>query len=308
MVRLIILFTIIATICISYFQPQMHKPLIVYNSEYKLVTQTQSNEASPVDDNIAIAEKEVKSAPSVTVKTEKIEQPAKKIPDIVKITKDITTQQKPKVATKKIETKVVPTVKKEEKKVDNNIKTIIDKYSNKPITAKEQETVKKETPKAVKQVEKKVEQPKVVQEQKTTQPQVQQSVHIPAIQPTKTAEQKAREEEIAWNKWRSRLQNQIMEDVNMPNIPYGTIFKFTFTVDKYGKISRVQTWSSNPAYTPHAIQYIAPVIRSYQGRAILNFPAGSNRVTTDVAGAWKVSTKSKYSTPQDYNDTERVIK
>lgn len=120
-------------------------------------------------------------------------------------------------------------------------------------------------------------------------------------------EEKARQEEILWNEWRSNLQNQIMSDVRLPIVPEGTIFKFSFNVDKYGKISNVQTWSLSPAYNPYAIQYIAPVIRSYQGHDILNFPAGSNRYSTLVEGGWKISKTTKYSTPEDFSDTERVL-
>lgn len=116
------------------------------------------------------------------------------------------------------------------------------------------------------------------------------------------------QEEIEWNVWRSKLQNQIMQDVILPNVPIGTVFKFTFEVDKYGKISNVQTWSLDKTYTPMAIEHIAPVIRGYQGREILNFPLNSNRMTTKVEGGWKISDKSVFSTPMDYNDMEKVIK
>lgn len=125
---------------------------------------------------------------------------------------------------------------------------------------------------------------------------------------TQTVELTPQQEEIAWNRWRSNLQNQIMKDVNMPVVPNGVIFKFTFDVDKYGKVSNVQTWSETKAYTPYAIQFIAPVIRSYQGHSILNFPTGSKRVTTHFEGAWRVSSASKYSTPDDYNDIEKIRK
>ena len=101
------------------------------------------------------------------------------------------------------------------------------------------------------------------------------------------------QEEIEWNKWRSNLQNQIMRDVKLPIIPQGTIFKFEFDVDKYGKVSNVQTWSMTSSYTPYAIQYIAPVIRSYQGKTILNFPSGSNRTETHVTGGWKIAAISR---------------
>ena len=99
-----------------------------------------------------------------------------------------------------------------------------------------------------------------------------------------------------------------MHDTRLPYIPNGTVFKFTFTVDKYGRISNVQTWSTNPTYTPYAIQYIASIIRSYQGKSLLEFPQGSLRTTTDVTGGWMMSTNERYSSPDDYNDIEKKVK
>ena len=308
MVRLIILLTIIATICVAITKPQMHKPLMVYDSDYKIVTQTQADTKTTPSQDIPTVNQEVKEyKPQI----ERVEQRADVVftPPKVKVEK-IASKAAPLIKTEKVTSKTPTTVKVEKKEVPSSVKTIVEKYSN-PSTVKVQEPVKTNVVQPKKVEEKKVvQQPVVKQETKPkqiSQPQTQ-TVHLPAVQPTKTAAQLAREEEIAWNKWRSRLQNQIMADVRMPNIPYGVIFKFSFTVDKYGKISNVQTWSTTPNYTPHAIQYIAPVIRSYQGRAILNFPSGSNRVSTEVVGAWKISNSSKYSTPQDYNDTERVTR
>lgn len=143
---------------------------------------------------------------------------------------------------------------------------------------------------------------------------VQKTTTTPKTQTQTTAQKQAteaervRQEEILWNKWRSDLQNQIMRDTKLPIVPQGTVFKFSFDVDKYGKVTNVHTWSTTPTYTPYAIQYIAPVIRSYQGRSILNFPAGSNRVATTVEGAWKIAQTAKYSTSADYNDSERVTR
>lgn len=143
----------------------------------------------------------------------------------------------------------------------------------------------------------------------TTREEAQKVERPVQVAETKTVneEEKARQEVILWNQWRSNLQNKIMTDVKLPIMPEGTIFRFSFDVDKYGKISNVQTWSLTPAYTPYAIQYIAPVIRGYQGREILNFPTGSNRVSTTVEGGWKISQTAKFSTPEDYKDTEKII-
>ena len=116
------------------------------------------------------------------------------------------------------------------------------------------------------------------------------------------------EETIAWNKWHSDIQNKILKDINLPILPNGTIFKISFSVDKYGKITNLQTFSTNPQYTPYAIEFIAPVIRSYQGTSILNFPTNSNRIETTFQGGLKISNSSSFSSPSDYNDIEKVEK
>lgn len=154
----------------------------------------------------------------------------------------------------------------------------------------------------------KAEQPKVQTQKQETVAKVETPKVTTVVTPEKPKVLTQQEETIAWNMWRSNLQNQIMQDVKLPLLPNGIVFRFTFTVDKYGKISNLQTWSDTSAYTPYAIQYIAPVIRSYQGRSILHFPEGTARVVTDVKGGWKISDNIRYSSPQDYNDVEKVIK
>lgn len=142
---------------------------------------------------------------------------------------------------------------------------------------------------------------------KQAAPVKMQTLPVSKQQPAvKTQAEAVQEEIIMWNKWRSDLQNRIMSDVKLPIVKQGTIFKFSFDVDKYGKITNISTWSTDASYTPFAIQYIAPVIRSYQGRDFMNFPVGSNRITTTVSGAWKISDKTTYSKPSDYQDVEKI--
>ena len=192
--------------------------------------------------------------------------------------------------------------------------------SYKIVEQKVETTVEKEIPTVTQEPKTESIQTKI-EEQVLQQPQTTKTEHIkntvkteskPAITQQKAKEKTKiktlteQEEEIEWNIWRSNLQNQIMKDVKLPIMPQGTVFKFEFDVDKYGKVSNVQTSSLTPAYTPYAIQYIAPVIRSYQGHSILNFPTGTQRISTHVTGGWKISTTEKLSTPKDYNDTETV--
>ena len=166
-------------------------------------------------------------------------------------------------------------------------------------TVKNSDNISKTKPAETKSAETKT-QPKATVQPKTTS--VKQNTQ------TISQTEKERQEIIMWNVWRSNLQNKIMQDTKLPIMPEGIVFRFVFDVDKYGKISNVQTWSLTPAYTPYAIQYIAPVIRSYQGREILNFPEGSNRISTTVEGGWKISKQARFSTPADFKDSEKVIK
>ena len=253
LVQVLLILLVVSTLSICAIRPDMHKSVIVYNSDYTLVPE------------------EVKTV-------EKEEIPIMEIP-----AKPVETVTKKETKTVKTQTQTKPQqVKKVEVK--------------QPVKKTETKVQKAETPKVQTVVQtQKVENPVVKTETKT------QTVPVPKVMTQQ-------EEEIAWNKWRSNLQNKIMQDVKLPIMPNGITFKFSFNVDKYGKISNVQTWSTTTSYTPYAIQYIAPVIRSYQGKEILNFPQGSTRTSTEVKGGWKLSSTERFSTPQDYNDYEKVVR
>lgn len=122
--------------------------------------------------------------------------------------------------------------------------------------------------------------------------------------PTVLTEQ---EEIIAWNKWRSDLQNKVMKDSNV-RAPLGTQFKFSFTVDKYGNMSNVKVWSTTPGYNDYAVRMIKPVLMSYRNTAILKFPTGTKRIITNVDGGFVISRITEYSTPADYHDFEHIKK
>lgn len=157
---------------------------------------------------------------------------------------------------------------------------------------------------------------KIVQSPK---PPVQQTTHQkPTTQPQQQIQQKPKpqqvqnnaplteaEEVIVWNKWRSDLQNKVMRDSRIA-APRGTVFRFSFTVNKFGQMSNLKIWSDTPGYTNYAIQALKPLLLSYQGKPILNFPARTKRITTNVEGAFAISNQDRYTTPNDYSDIERV--
>jgi hypothetical protein len=252
--------------------------VIVYDSAYTLVTEEQ-------------VKTETKDVPVM-------EMPAKPVEKTTVVEKKV----EPKVTTYKSQTPVVKTQTVTKPKQTTTVKQSVAKPQVQTVTKPVTTTVQKPV---VKQVVK-IEQPKV--EQKVTVNSTPQSLPSRSVEVAVPKVLTQQEETIAWNKWRSALTNKIMQDTRLPDIPNGTVFQFSFNVDKYGKITNVQTGANPANYTPYAIQYIAPVIRSYQGRSILNFPEGTQRTSTTVTGKWRISNTEKYSTPQDYNDIEKVVR
>ncbi|MCQ2739411.1 MAG: hypothetical protein MJ237_04200 [bacterium] len=272
---------VLSTAFIAIDRPVIHKNVIIFNSDYNLEINEQPQietetfetvKELPLTENPKIeAENRVISTATKSEMVRNVSKPAiKTVPNLVStIKKDISpTKQVTQVQNVSTTTQVAP----------------------KSVTTIAEDVV---VDRPVKQVTKVV--PQAVQQQTSTTKKAQRTLT-------------EAEEQIAWNVWRSNLQNKIMQDVRLPIIPTGTVFKFKFSVDRYGKVSNIQTWSENSSYTPYAIQYIAPVIRGYQGKSILEFPMGSNRITTDVSGGWKISHNEKFSTPQDYNDIEKIKK
>ena len=260
--NIILILTIIATLSICSIRPNMHKSVLVFDSNYKIIPEKQ-----------IVLEKE--TIPIM----EKVQEPVQTISKQETISQKQPSNNLQNSTVKKVETKTTTTPKTDKIQTSKKTAANVTHNTENKITEKQYKT------------------------QEETKPIVQKIVSEPVqVQNILTD----KEEEIAWNVWRSNLQNKIMQDVKLPLVPTGVVFKFSFSVDKFGKISNVQTWSASSTYTPYAIQYIAPVIRSYQGKAILNFPSGTSRTITEVTGGWKISDNEKYSTPQDYNDIERV--
>ena len=263
MYKLLAIITIILTLCICAIKPQMHRAVLVYDSNYTIVepqTETESDTKLP---SVAQTEEVKTTKQAITV---------------------------PKTETKTL-AKQTPVQKK------NTVKTSAATTVTKPAQTQSSTQTQQVTQTA------KIPE-KTIQAINNTGSQTTKTIKIAPKPVTLTEEQ----EEIAWNIWRSNLQNKIMTDVKLPIMPQGTVFKFSFDVDKFGRVTNVQTYSTTPQYTPYAIQYITPVIRSYQGKSILNFPEGSNRTATKVVGGWKIAEVAIYSKPSDYNDTETKVR
>ena len=114
------------------------------------------------------------------------------------------------------------------------------------------------------------------------------------------------EEIIAWNKWRSNVQNQIMRNSNIEYAPLGTMFTFNFVVDKFGNVSNIKVNCSNPNYMDVARNNVKTAISKLQKQPILNFPKGTQRKSTVVQGYFFIGLEKRYSTPNNFSDFERI--
>ena len=284
---IIIVITVLLTIVVGIVRPPMHSRVMIYNSEYVIVDENKTPQeevietkelpTAAVENNLTREEQifDENTSNIITVpEVKKVEQPK---------TTTQTKQNKVSTQTKPATTKQTSTTQKP--------KTTQTTTQKPTVTNKTQQT------------QKQTQQKPVTQPQTTTQT-VPKTTYTPPVQTVKVLTEQ--EELIAWNRWHSNLQNQIIRDSKLPVVPMGTVFKMSFNVDRSGRVSNVQTWSTNPQYTPYAIEYIAPVIRGYQGKSILDFPAGSARTTNKFEGAFKIAQTSTYSTPNDYNDVEKV--
>lgn len=282
---IIISFFLIATVFVCVFRPKTHKPIAFEDRNFKLELISDEIAAPKTSDlNLVQNSVEIKS-PTVDINLPPVNV---KIPEI-----KTNTNTNSKNSTAKNTTK----------SQQNQPKTQIVSKKNSPITQLNKTEVKKVESKPVQKSESKV-------VNNTEKSKVVSPIEKISEKPvTKPAVKVLTEEEeiIAWNKWRSDLQNKLMRDSKIA-APIGTSFEFSFTVDKFGTISNLKTWSSNPSYTPLAVRVIKPLLLSYQKTAILNFPTGSKRVITNVNGGFTMARSSRYSSPSDYNDYERVTK
>ena len=114
------------------------------------------------------------------------------------------------------------------------------------------------------------------------------------------------EEIIAWNIWRSNVQNQIMRNSNIEYAPLGTMFSFNFVVDKYGNVYNIKVDCSNPNFMDVARNNVKTAISKLQNQPILTFPKGTQRKSTVVQGYFFIGLEERYSTPSNFSDYERV--
>ena len=290
-----ILLIVFITTIIALFAPKMPKQIIITEGNYIFVEEN-SNTPLPVK----TTEINTNSAP-ITVNNSSNIKPVQNITTSnvnINNTPIKTTNIPAKVKTQTV-TKTTPT------KV--NTKTVAKTTPAKQQANTAQKPTVSQNNKAEENWRKQQAQKKAAQEKEQQAKAAQQAKEQAQQNSNYTAQRvlTEHEETIVWNKWRSDLQNKVMKDTNI-GAPRGTGFRFSFTVDKYGNMSNIKVWSTNPVYTDLAVRVIKPVLQSYQHQPILKFPTGTKRTITNVTGGFVMSDYTQYSKPSDYSDVEKV--
>ena len=306
-ISLIVIFILLTTV-ILVVKPSLHKPLTF--APQNTIVESIPQKASDTDVETQIVhvqqtqeEQGIQLAPQqdkLTQQNVKVSQ----IPQQIVEQKSIFQNFPSQVVNKNIKTKAVKSQTQVQQRPKYELpKSIQDIVNGKHPQNQEVEKIVQSPKPPVQQTthQKPTTQPQQQIQQKPKPPQVQQKPQ----QVQNNAPLTEAEEVIVWNKWRSDLQNKVMRDSRIA-APRGTVFRFSFTVNKFGQMSNLKIWSDTPGYTNYAIQALKPLLLSYQGKPILNFPARTKRITTNVEGAFAISNQDRFTTPNDYSDIERV--
>ena len=303
-----ILLIVFITTIIALFTPKMPKQIIITEGNYIFVEENSNTplpvKTTEVSTNSApitvINNSNIKPVQNVTTSNVNINNTPLKTTNTsnIKTTPVKTTNIPAKVKTQTV-TKTTPT------KV--NTKTVAKTTPAKQQVNTAQKPTVSQNNKAEENWRKQQAQKKAAQEKEQQAKAAQQAKEQAQQNSNYTAQRvlTEHEETIVWNKWRSDLQNKVMKDTNI-GAPRGTGFRFSFTVDKYGNMSNIKVWSTNPVYTDLAVRVIKPVLQSYQHQPILKFPTGTKRTITNVVGGFVMSNYTQYSKPSDYSDVEKV--
>lgn len=291
-VSVVVLFVVLTIITIR-IHPEIHQPMVIEDADFKLVrvSDTITSQTTPV----------TTVRPTVTQQTVTVEpQQTKQVQQSVNIATPKATET-PKYVQVETPQQTRP-VKIKLPKKDTQAQTVVQEPSQNELLQRLLNTDIEDT-KALEENSRKLAQSMQknnrAPQQTYKQPQ-QTSTH-------KNPYMTEQEEIIAWNRWHSNIHNQVMKDSNAGVAPYGTVFSFSFLVDKYGNVSNVKVSCSNNYCMDIARDNLKPAIMHLQRKPILNFPHGTQRTSTVVSGSFLIGSEDRFSTPSNFSDYERVV-
>ena len=284
-VAVIIAFVILTVFTVKH-PPSMHHPLILEDQDFVLtrISDTITTDNIPVTSSTNNTNTKVTTIPTETV--QKVIKDYNKQQAVVNKTEKVSQP-------KKTEVKVTTSTNPGDQSQLDLLKKIMANAENAEIIEQKTVSTKPDT-------EKKTTPPKTTTQTKTVK------TETPQPKSNSNPYMTEQEEIIAWNVWRSNIQNKIMRDSNIDYAPLGTVFLFTFVVDKFGNVSNIKVECSNQNFMDIARNKVKPAIANLQKKPILNFPRGTRRTSTVVTGMFLIGTQTRYSTPENYSDYETV--
>ena len=291
-VSVVVLFVVLTIITIR-IHPEIHQPMVIEDADFKLVrvSDTITSQTTPV----------TTVGPTVTQQTVTVEpQQTKQVQQSVNIATPKATET-PKYVQVETPQQTRP-VKIKLPKKDTQAQTVVQEPSQNELLQRLLNTDIEDT-KALEENSR-----KLAQSMQKNNRAPQQTYKQPKQTSThKNPYMTEQEEIIAWNRWHSNIHNQVMKDSNAGVAPYGTVFSFSFLVDKYGNVSNVKVSCSNNYCMNIARDNLKPAIMHLQRKPILNFPRGTQRTSTVVSGSFLIGSEDKFSTPSNFSDFERVV-
>lgn len=281
-VAVVVLFVVLTILTIK-IHPEIHQPMLIEDADFQLVRISDNIERTPVT---VVQTQHEQKVTQIQPAQQKVEV---KIQEIPTQTKPVQTNALQPVETKPIKIKLP--------KKEVPVQTSTPEPSQAELLQRLLNTDIEDTKALQENAEKLA---KTIQKP--------QQVQKPAPQQTSANPYMTEQEElIAWNKWRSNIHNQVMKDSNAGIAPFGTVFTFSFLVDKYGNVSNVKVSCSNNFCMDIARNNLKPAISNLQRKPILNFPRGTRRTSTVVNGSFMIGAEDRFSTPSNFSDIERVV-
>ena len=291
-VSVVVLFVVLTIITIR-IHPEIHQPMVIENADFKLVrvSDTITSQTTPI----------TTVRPTVTQQTVTVEpQQTKQVQQSVNIATPKATET-PKYVQVETPQQTRP-VKIKLPKKDTQAQTVVQEPSQNELLQRLLNTDIEDT-KALEENSR-----KLAQSMQKNNRAPQQTYKQPQQTSTHNNPYMTEQEEIiAWNRWHSNIHNQVMKDSNAGVAPYGTVFSFSFLVDKYGNVSNVKVSCSNNYCMDIARDNLKPAIMHLQRKPILNFPRGTQRTSTVVSGSFLIGSEDRFSTPSNFSDYERVV-
>jgi hypothetical protein len=116
------------------------------------------------------------------------------------------------------------------------------------------------------------------------------------------------EETVAWNSWYSKVSNELLSTLKIPAQEATNVKSIyvKFKVDKDGNIEDIATRTEPVENFEIAEKHVIPAVKALQGKTILTFPKGSKRKDVTYTSVIIPSDKTKYTTPSDFKDYEKI--